>query len=164
MIDTTNDTPKPGDAPTGWLPMLTAILDEQEASTSELESLSALQAGLIERSATDELLMLLKQRQRLLDTTLTSARRMEPFVEEWDAFMDTLPDDERAVFVARVRTIQDRIDRIGSRDEQDRADLARQRDELTSELASVGRSRGAIAAYAGPGSRTPNPRFQDREG
>ena len=60
--------------------------------------------------------------------------------------------------------VQDRIDRIGSRDERDRADLAKQRNELTTELAGVGRSRGAIAAYASPNSRTTNPRFQDRNG
>jgi len=164
MIDSTNDIPSPGDAPDRWLPALTEILDEQEHITAELESLSVAQAALIERSATDELLTLLGRRQELLDAALASARRIEPFVAQWDAFMGALPDTERSVSVARVRTIQDRIDRIGSRDEKDRADLAKQRSALTSELASVGHSRGAIAAYASPESRTTNPRFQDREG
>lgn len=164
MIDTTNNTPSPSDAPSVWLPSLTTILDEQDASTSELEALSEKQAALIERAETDELLSLLGQRQRLLDAALTSAHRLEPFVEQWEDFMGALPEEQRTVCVARVRTIQDRIDRIGSRDERDRADLAKQRNELTTELAGVGRSRGAIAAYASPNSRTTNPRFQDRNG
>lgn len=164
MIDTTGHIPKPDDAPASWLPMLTAILDEQDASTAELETLSGLQAGLIERSATDELLSLLGRRQRLLDAALASAHRLEPFVERWEDFMGALPEDRRRALIARVRLIQDRIDRIGSRDERDRADLARQRNELTAELATVGHSRGALAAYAGPGKQAPHPRFQDRNG
>lgn len=164
MIDTTNESPNPTDAPATWLPALSAILDEQDESTAELESLSLLQAGIIERSATDELLSLLGRRQRLLDEALASARRLEPFVERWDAFMDALPSDQRSAFVDRVRMIQDRVDRIGSRDERDRADLAKQRNQLTSELAVVGRSRGALSAYAGAGAHKPSPRFQDREG
>jgi hypothetical protein len=153
----------PGEPPENWLPALTAILDEQDASTTELESLSARQAEVIERSATDELLSLLGRRQSLLDSALTSARRLEPFVERWEAFMGALHEPERSVFVDRVRVIQNRIDRIGARDDQDRAELSKQRNALTSKLANVGHSRGAIAAYASPGQAKPNPRFQDRE-
>jgi len=91
MIDSTKNTPSPTDAPAGWLPTLTTILDEQDASTSELEALSEKQASLIERAETDELLSLLGQRQRLLDAALTSAHRLEPFVEQWDEFMGALP-------------------------------------------------------------------------
>jgi len=164
MIDTTTNPPRPDDDPTTWAPALRGLLDEQDNATAELESLCQRQAELIEHSATDELLELLAHRQRLLESAMHSARRIEPFVERWEEFMNALGERERDTMVGRVRAIQERIDRIGSRDELDREALAKRRSELTSELADVGRSRGALAAYAGPGGGKPNPRFQDREG
>lgn len=164
MIENADNTHAPSDDPAGWLPALESILDEQDRSTTELETLSERQAGLVERSETDELLTLLGRRQRLLDAALGSAHRLEPFVRRWDEFMGALPQERRGEIIGRVRAIQDRIDRIGARDERDRADLARQRQTITAELAGVGNSRGALAAYANPGQRTPNPRFQDRNG
>jgi len=163
MIDAVNNIPSPTDEPSSWTPLLTAILDEQDESTAELESLSEQQTELIDRSATDDLLRLLGQRQRLLDSALTTAKRLEPFTENWDAFMGALPALDREGFVSRVRMIQDRIDRISARDESTRTSLVEQRNTLTEELASVGNSRGAMAAYTGKSNYRPSPRFQDRE-
>ena len=156
----------PGDAGPAWMVTLRAKVGPL-ARSKRLRMVRTVDTAhhlRFERAETDELLNLLGQRQRLLDAALTSAHRLEPFVEQWEDFMGALPEEQRTVCVARVRKIQDRIDRIGSRDERDRADLAKQRNELTTELAGVGRSRGAIAAYASPNSRTTSPRFQDRNG
>ena len=119
---------------------------------------------LCERSETDDLLRVLGRRQTLLEAALASAKRLEPFLARWDEFMDALPQPERGALVERVRAIQQRVDRIATADEDDRRRLTAQRNDLTAELAGVGRSRGALAAYASPGSRSPNPRFQDRKG
>ena len=77
--------------------------------------------------------------------------------------MHRLPEQERRRLDERVAEMGALVERIGRRDDADRAALEYQRGAVAEEIKGLGRGRGAIAAYsqgAGPGA----PQFQDRTG
>lgn len=157
-----SERPDPYSDPARWAPRLERLVEEQRRLVQELDGLGAEQRRLIESGEADALVTLLARRQTLTDRIASLAQEFEPFRRSWDEFMARLPADQRDRLVVAVGEIGEGIRRITERDDADRAALQRQRDVVTTELSSVSRGRGAVAAYGRGGGL--EPRFQDRKG
>lgn len=140
---------------------LDAALAHSARIYSSLEALGAEQTARIERAETERLLVLLGERQRLVDEAARAARDLEPFTRDWPATLAALPAHRRDAASARLRALSDSIERIARRDEADRLALERLRASLAAEITVAARARGAVAAYGAAG--VPGPRYQDRE-
>ncbi len=145
------------------------LLDDQCAACAALESLSGQQTRAIGGADTDLLLRIIGQRQPLVDRIGEINRRLEPFRSGKDALLSRLLPAQRDGVVQRVSKIAALVESVRARDDQDRITVERLRGAVADELAGLARGRGAAAAYAAAGSRSPAsvssaPRFQDRQG
>lgn len=138
-----------------------ALLEEQEALFSQLDSLGEQQTRLVEADDAESLLTLLAERQRLIDSIAANNGSLAPYRMRWAAFLGELPEPERDRLRRRVDIVAELAGRIAVRDESHRALLETRRARVATELGQLGRARGAVAAYGQ--SAGPTPRFQDRE-
>jgi len=108
----------------------------------------------------------LSERQGVIDRLRATSEEAAPLRSRWSEVKAPAGAGGGDALFTRVRSkiheLTTLMREIASRDAEDRLRLDRARDSLAGRLASVARSRGAIAAYGGP--RGAAPRFQDREG
>ncbi|MFG0259625.1 MAG: hypothetical protein ACF8LK_04650 [Phycisphaerales bacterium JB041] len=142
---------------------LRLLLDEQETLFVRLDALSKRQQSLVEGERTDDLLRVLAERQTVIDHIADLARQLQPYRDRWDAVLAEAKPDQRARLVCQVERMADLAAMVATRDDADRKLMERRRDALAGELAGTGRSKGAVAAYAGATKQRPAARFQDRE-
>ncbi len=156
------------DNPDIWAPRLARILDRQREVYERLELLSLSQAQLIHEDQTDDLLTVLGQRQSLIEQLTALNDELTPFTERWSELSVRLSERHRDDLRRRFDDVGRLVDSITRRDEADRRALEARRSSVGSELQSLTRTKGAVAAYAraqSPGVReSPDPRFQDRRG
>jgi hypothetical protein len=117
---------------------------------------------LVEDDRADRLLELLGERQQIVDQLQQAAALLQPLRTAWGETVATLPEAVQDSVRRRLDGVSMLIDRINARDEECRRTLAKRRDEVALELLSIGRGRGAMAAYVGVGA-APVASFQDRE-
>lgn len=158
-----------GVEPGQWLPLLTRLLDDQCATCTALEALSAQQTRAIGAADTDLLLRIIGQRQTLVDRIADVNTRLGPFRTGKDALLAKLQPAQRDGVVQRVGRIAALVESVRARDDQDRISVERMRGAVADELAGLARGRGAAAAYAASGNTAAttvaqSPRFQDRQG
>ncbi len=139
------------------------LLDRQETLFLRLDALSRRQSRLVEEEATDDLLRLLHERQNVVGALDEASREIGPYRARWEQVLAGTRPDQRARFIGQVERLAELAAAIAARDDADRREIERRRDRLASDLAGVGRVRGAVAAY-GPAGGRPAARFQDREG
>jgi len=142
---------------------LRLLLDEQEALFVRLDALSKRQQSLVEGERTDELLRVLTERQTVIDGIAELARELQPFRDHWDAVLAEAKPEQRDRLAHQVERMADLAALVATRDDADRKLMERRRDSLAGELAGTGRSKGAVAAYAGSSKQRPAAKFQDRE-
>lgn len=113
--------------------------------------------GQVREGDPEELLGALRERQRVVDRLTACQREVEAMREAGDVV------DPRALArIDRLEAMAARVlEQVRERDERLREVLRERRDALAGELAGVGRSRGAIAAYGAAGAG--GARYQDRE-
>ena len=144
-----------------WPARLDRILRDLRDNCALLAAFAERQSDLVQRNAMDDLLSLLRDRQRVVDQITSAAERLAPFVRDWANLRAQLPEDRRQAVEAELAEI-DRLTRgVAERDAADRAALEKARDETAVELAGIGRGQRALQAYGG-GAR--GPKFQDRKG
>lgn len=142
---------------------LRAVLDEQEGLFLRLDALSKEQGRLVREEASDALLRLLGERQRVVTALERSSVELQPFRARWDEVLGGASPEQRERFARQLGTLSEVAASVASRDDADRGVIEARRDRIAGELAGVGNVRGAVAAYGQPAGR-PNPKFQDREG
>lgn len=151
-----------------WAPRLARVLDRQREVYERLELLSLSQAQLIHEDQTDELLAVLGQRQSLIEQLTALNDELAPFTERWSELASRLSEQHREDLRQRFDEVGRLVESITRRDESDRRALEVRRSSVGSELQSLTRSRGAVAAYSRAqtpaGGEAPGPRFQDRRG
>jgi hypothetical protein len=138
-----------------------ALLEEQEQLFAQLDALGEQQSFLVDADDAEALLLLLAERQRLIDSIAANNASLTPYRARWAAFLGALAEPERERLRRRVDVVAELAGRVAIRDESHRATLESRRAQVASELGQIGRARGAVAAY-GQGARS-SPRFQDRE-
>lgn len=142
---------------------LRLLLDEQETLFVRLDALSKRQQSLVESERTDELLRVLTERQTVIDGIAGLARELQPFRDQWEAVLAEAKPEQRDRLAQQVERMADLAALVATRDDADRKLMERRRDSLAGELAGTGRSKGAVAAYAGATTQRPAAKFQDRE-
>ena len=149
-------TAKPGTTST---PAVDALVREQAMILLDLTTLSDVQHAAVAGRDAEVLDRVLDQRQALIDRLSHVAEGLADRSAELQAAAQAGGD--RGSRVARDLAEVSRLwSALASRDGQDLADLHRQRDELSRELASLGQAGRAAGAYGKPAG---GPLFQDTE-
>ena len=149
--------------PETWAPRLQRALDDQQERYEQLRDLSVRQGELIRSMDTDGLLRILARRQVLVDQINEANQEIEPFRKEWDRLVEGLPDQHRDRLRRRIESLEEVVNEIVRRDEEDKTLLENQRTRVASEMETVNRSRSAMNAYQRT-AQTEGPRYQDRQG
>lgn len=141
--------------------LLIKLLERQQALVEQLAGLADKQAGLIEAGDSDGLLVVLTQRQRIMDQFTAAqdslsrlsdaARRAEPAEPATQERIGTLIED-----------ISARLTEIMRLDEKDRALLETSRGRIGEALSGLTTARDARQAYLR--ARSVTNRFADRRG
>jgi len=142
------------------------LLDRQFELYSALAAHARRQSGLIDRSEADELIGVLAQRQLLVDQIEATAKELEPLRTQWQTIVQSLPGHHRAGILRKIEQMEELIAEIAERDRADEDALAKRRNRIADELASLSRASGAVEAYgrAGGLADAARARFQDRKG
>jgi len=117
---------------------------------------------LIEADKGDRLLELIDERQHVIDRLREATEMLDPLRAEWGGRASRTSPESQEAIRSRTEAVSALLDQIGARDEEARRRLAKRREEIGLEILSIGRGRGAIAAYGGSGGPV-RPAFQDRE-
>ena len=139
---------------------LSPMLDEAQSLLARLDALSKRQGEFIDDGAPERLLGLLEERQVVID-------RLSEIIAAADPLRARL---ERApgASTAQKQSVRDRLNAISEgvgwislRDKKDGERLQQRRDDIAGQLAGLGASRTAHAAYGS--ARPAGPRFQDKQ-
>jgi hypothetical protein len=141
----------PDTAPDVSADQLIQMLEHQQGLVDRLDRLAEGQIALIDAGASDELLELLDDRQRIMDELAAGQDGLTGVAEGHRDRISRLVDE-----------IGDRLTRIVNRDEQDRARLRTSRDATSREISGLRTARQAQHAYVN--ARTRSNRFADRQG
>ena len=142
---------------------MAALVHNQRELCVQLDSLSRAQSELVEGGDTDGVLEVLGKRQQIIDRMSRLNEDLAPLREQRETLMSMLGSGEREYVRACIDEINDLVECVRGRDEQDRQVMERRRAGIASEISGMTRARGAVAAYSGV--RAPGgPKFQDRQG
>jgi hypothetical protein len=140
---------------------LIELLLHQKDLVAQLDRLADGQMELIDSGASDALLDLLGDRQRIVDELTASQDSVVGLSRSLHGRED-IAAGVRDRITALVDDISDRLLRVADRDEQDRARLRTARDRAAEGLSQVRTAKRARQAYVN--DRTTNNRFADRRG
>ncbi len=140
---------------------LIGMLERQQELVDRLDRLAEGQIALIDAGASDELLELLGDRQRIMDELAAGQDGMTGLAEVLRGG-DDVAEGQRDRISGLVDEIGDRLSRIVNRDEQDRARLRTSRERTAREMSGLRTARQAQHAYVN--ARTRSNRFADRQG
>lgn len=144
---------------------LIGLLDQQQRIYQHLQQLSARQSQLIREADAEALLVVLSQRQELIDQLVDIGAQVEPFRQQWPTFWSALDEQEQAQLRERIDAVRGLLEAVIEQDEADRIALAAERDAVASNMKHVRQGAAAGRAYGAAGqSHTHSPRFTDREG
>lgn len=145
-----------------WPQSLIDLLEQQQALVDQLDALARRQAEFIEKSATDQLIILLAQRQTIIDQFTTSQSELASLTQGMDDRLQQATNTQRDRIKALIAEIGDRLAGVMQRDEQDQASLRSNRDSIKQEISALGTARQARGAYVN--HQTSPTRFADRKG
>lgn len=155
--------PSPHEQPGVWAPRLSRVLDEQCRLYEQLDELSQHQSVCVDSGETELLLDVLAQRQGVVEQVTEVNGLLEPFVSKWDALAESLDDSQREALRGKLARLDELVERITKRDEEDRQKLEAQKGRVAQELGTAVRQKSAAAAY-GKSAGQSGARFQDRQG
>lgn len=149
VMPTARRTPAPDfDAdPSGWLPALLEVLDEQVATCRDIEAMARAQTDAVANGETGAMLRVLSERQVLVDRVEAGDRRLDTFRPRQAALLARLAPVQRRAVEERLDALSSITARICERDSRDRAAIEAQRAEILREMQGITRGRGAVAAY-----------------
>ena len=141
-----------------------ALLQRQRDLYRELKSQSEQQDELIASGATDRLLSLLAQRQKLIDGLGEVSQSLAPYRSRIAAIADQARDgigDEMRGLVEEVRVL---LESIIECDEKGKADLAAARDRVGGQVRQAAGAIAAAGAYGGAVAKPQVPKFTQQKG
>jgi len=137
------------------------LLEQQRDLYARLSELSDQQSELISSGQTDELLNVLSKRQQLVEQLTQINSRLSPYRDHWSEVAERLPAGDRDRLRRLLDEVQQLLQRILDRDEQDRVELQSARERVGQQLQKTSRAGTARKAY---GHASATPRFTDSQG
>jgi hypothetical protein len=147
-----------------WSDQLISLLERQQTLVRRLLDLAEGQAALINRGSTDELLSLLGQRQRLVDTFVATQDDLTRLTTDLDQRLASAPPGARGRIRQLLGAVGDALAEIVARDSIDQQSLRTTRDAARDELSRVGVARVAHSAYRPAAVPAALSRFADQHG
>ncbi|MEM6506198.1 MAG: hypothetical protein AAF711_12205 [Planctomycetota bacterium] len=140
-----------------------ALLERQRDLYRELKSHSEQQDALIASGATDQLLSLLAQRQRLIDGLGQVSTSLAPYRSRIAAIADQAAGDVGGQMRSMVEEVRVLLESIIAFDEKGKADLEAARDKVGGQIRQAA---GAVAAAGAYGKAAPvgGPKFTQQRG
>lgn len=140
-----------------------ALLEQQRDLYRELKSQSEQQDALIASGATDQLLSLLAQRQRLIDGLGQVSSSLAPYRSRIAVIADQASGDLGEQMRAMVEEVRELLESIIADDEKGKTDLEAARDKVGGQIRQAA---GAVAAAGAYGKAVPaaSPKFTQRQG
>ena len=142
-----------------------ALLEQQRDLYRELKSHSEQQDELIATGATERLLSLLAQRQKLVDGLGQVSASIAPYRSRIAALADQADDDIGEQMRGMVEEVRELLEGIIACDEKGKADLAAARDRVGGQIRQAAGAVAAAGAYgSNAASPAPTPRFTQQKG
>lgn len=138
--------------------LILADLAAQTDWYAKLLKLAEVQHMLIEQERTDDLLIVLDRRQKIVEQIALIELRLKPIKLDWPASAAGLADDDRARIEAKFAEVRGLLGQITQADQDDAMLLTQRKITVGQQLrqANTGQQinrRYAAGAYAGVGSR-----------
>lgn len=158
-------TPSPNNHPADEVQHVLGLLERQRDLYRELKSHSDQQEELIATGATERLLSLLAQRQKLVDGLGQVSASLAPYRSRIGALADQASGDVGSQMRGLVEEVRVLLEAIIERDEKGKADLAAARDRVGSQIRQAAGAVAAAGAYGGGAvSPSASPRFTQQRG
>lgn len=141
-----------------------ALLERQRDLYRELKSHSDQQDELIAAGATDRLLSLLAERQRLIDGLGQVSASLSPYRSRIAAIADQAGDEVGGRMRALVEEVRGLLESIIENDDKGKADLAAARDKVGGQIRQAAGAVVAAGAYGGPRPGGGRPKFMQQKG
>ena len=141
---------------------LESLLEETGTLVEQLEAVSAQQQHAIESGQVQQIVEVVAKREPIVKGLVRVGEELGAFIEDPTA-RDTLGEQVFNGALRRIASYEHTMKRLRERDAQDQERMQLTRDQLASQLASMGSGRSALRAYS-VRSQTPNPIMQDRRG
>lgn len=129
----------------------------------QLHHLGNQQSDLIETGATEALLGLLSQRQKLVDELTAVHGDLEPYRNDWQRFWDGLTEPHQQEVGALIKRVEELLGSIIEKDDQARQHLEQAKGMVSGQLDQTAHAGVAVRAYKSP-AVTGNNRLTDRQG
>lgn len=140
------------------------LLQQQRDLYRELKSHSDQQDALIASGATDRLLSLLAQRQKLIDGLGQVSASLAPYRSRIASIADQAAGDMGDQMRAMVEEVRGLLESIIDQDEQGKAQLSAARDKVGGEIRRAAGAVAAAGAYGASGATQSMPRFTQGKG
>ena len=124
------------------------LLIQQKELYTKLKMMSEKQRELVQQQDAVQLLGVLGARKILVEQLTQLGQQIAPIREQWQQLKDSLQTDQRDQINQLIDQTQDLLADIISADEQDRQQLAADRDTKGAELGSFTQNTTARNAYA----------------
>ena len=142
-----------------------ALLERQRDLYRELKSHSDQQDELIATGATERLLSLLAQRQKLVDGLGQVSASLSPYRSRIAAIADQASYEVGSQMRGLVEEVRVLLEAIIETDERGKGDLAAARDKVGGQIRQAAGAVAAAGAYGGgAASAAPRPRFTQQKG
>lgn len=141
-----------------------ALLEQQRDLYRELKSHSDQQDQLIANGATDRLLSLLAQRQKLIDGLGQVSASLAPYRSRIASIADQAAGDVGDQMRSLVEEVRGLLETIIDQDEQGKAQLSAARDKVGGQIRQAAGAVAAAGAYGAPASAPQGPRFTQSKG
>lgn len=140
------------------------LLQKQRDLYRELKSHSDQQDELIATGATDRLLSLLAQRQKLIDGLGQVSASLAPYRSRIASIADQASGDMGNQMRSMVEEVRGLLESIIDQDEQDKAQLSAARDKVGGQIRQAAGVVAAAGAYGAQSAAQPAPRFTQSKG
>lgn len=141
-----------------------ALLEKQRDLYRELKSHSDRQEDLIATGATDQLLSLLGQRQRLIEGLGEVSSSLAPYRSRIASIADQAADGIGDQMRGMVEEVRELLESIIERDDKGKADLAAARDKVGGQMRQAAGAVAAKGAYGDRNVAPMGPKFTQQKG
>jgi hypothetical protein len=146
---------------------LAALLRSQAEVCGLILKQSKTQQKMVEEQREDELLVLLAEKQKLIDRQQALATRAAPFRQQWEGgAREKAGDAARADVEAAWNSLRETLDAVVQLEDASRAVLEQQKGKVSLDIGKLQRGKALNKAYGGTAMYRPPaaPRYSDKQG
>jgi flagellar biosynthesis/type III secretory pathway chaperone len=141
---------------------LESLLEETGTLVEQLEAVSSQQQHAIESGQVQQIVEVVAKREPVVQGLVRVGEELGAFIED-PSTRSAIGDQAYNAALRRIAGYEHTMKRLRERDAQDQDRMQAARDQLASQLASMGSGRSALKAYS-VRSKATNPTMQDRRG